>query len=91
MILLITCLFLLFVLILTQIVKLRKYLSVKKRIVNEGNITTLIGNLTNICWEYVLNAFEVDTAHAEILLIFSSFAARLKPYELRLHVVLSPG
>ena len=40
-------------------------------IVNEGNITTLIGNLTNICWENVLNAVEVDTAYAEFLSIFS--------------------
>ena len=28
-----------------------------------GNITSLIGNLTNICWETVLNAVEVDTAY----------------------------
>ena len=54
-VLLITCQFLLFVLILTQIVKLSNYIYyVKTRIVNEGNITILIGNLTNICWENVL-------------------------------------
>ena len=51
-----------------------KKLHIQKRIVNEGNITTLIGNLTNIihlCWENVLNAVEVDTAYAECLSIFS--------------------
>ena len=48
-----------------------KILNVKKRIVNEGNITTLIGNLTSICLENVFNAVEVDTAYAELMSIFS--------------------
>ena len=40
-----------------------KKLYIKKRIVNDSKVTTLIGNLTNICWENVLNAVEVDTAY----------------------------
>ena len=51
-----------------QIKKLyvKNALLMKKRIV-----TTLIGNLTNICWKNVRNAVEVDTAYAEFLSIFS--------------------
>ena len=48
-----------------------KKLYIKKRIVNYSNVTTLIGNLTNICWDNVLDAVEVDTAYAEFLSIFS--------------------
>ena len=42
-----------------------KKVYVKKRIVNECNITTLIGNLTNICWGNVLNAVEFLSIFSE--------------------------
>ena len=71
-----------------------KKLYIKKRIVIDNNITTLIGNLTNIQL-YVGKMYSILskwTLHMQNLclyfLICIIFAALLKPHELRLHVVI---